>query len=161
MKKGNFLYHTVPYHTIPYHTIPYHTIPAIISVILYYCFICEPTKPLLLNHVGDLRNGTIPGTPLLQQTIRTLAHGVYNVTGGAVHIGFLGNGHVTKVIGVTANDTDPGPVYTSGAQPFNSNFASILFELRQAKKKLLTNLQDSRRYGYSRIRKDNYLRQTN
>jgi hypothetical protein len=95
---------------------------------------------------------------LLQQTqtIRTLAHGIYNVTGGAVHIGFLGNGHVT------ANDTDPGPVYTSGAQPFNSNFASILLELRQAKqKKLLTNLQDSRRYGYGRIWRDNYLRQTN
>lgn len=79
-----------------------------------------------------MRNGTIPRTPLLQpgQIIRTLAHGTYNVTGGVVQIGNLANGNITKVIGIAANGNHPGINYIPGNQPFNRNFASILFELR-------------------------------
>lgn len=89
---------------------------------------------MLCDCVGDLRNGTIPRTPLLQpgQTIRSLPHGVYNVTGGMVQIGNLAGGNVTKVIGIVANGNPPGLNYTPGTQPFNSNFASVLFELREA-----------------------------
>ena len=46
-------------------------------------------------------------------------------------IGYLGRGHVTKVIGIAAMG-DSGLTYVTGTQPFNSNFASILFELREA-----------------------------
>jgi len=91
--------------------------------------------PLLCDHVGDLQNGTIARTPLLQQgqTIKTLAHGTHNVTGGFVQIGNLGSGNITKVIGIAPNGNPPaGLVYTPGTQPFNGNFASILFELREA-----------------------------
>ncbi len=91
--------------------------------------------PLLCDHVGDLQDGTIARTPLLQQgqTIKTLAHGTYNVTGGIVEIGRLGNGHVTKVIGIAAQGIPANTLtYTPNTQPFNENFASILFELRAA-----------------------------
>lgn len=60
----------------------------------------------MFNHVGDLTKGTIPKTGLLQpgQTIKTLPHGTYNVTGGLVHIAYLGNGNVTKVISIYPHD---------------------------------------------------------
>lgn len=91
--------------------------------------------PLLCDHISDLRNGTIVRTPLLQpgQTIRTLAHGTYNVTGGLVQIDNLGDGKITKVIGIVVNGNLPATfVYTPGTQPYNGNFASVLFELREA-----------------------------
>lgn len=110
------------------------TIFCILFFISYYF-----SSPLYCDHVGDLGNGTIPRTPLLQsgQTIRTLAHGTYNVTGGFVDIGNLGSGIVTKVIGVCPNSIVTTPLaniltWTPGTQPFNSEFASILFELREA-----------------------------
>ncbi len=86
-----------------------------------------------LSHVEKLQTGIIPRTPLLQpgQTIRNLAHGIYNVTVGTVTISYLGDGHVTKVIGIAAIG-DTGLIYVPGTQPFNSYFASILFELREA-----------------------------
>lgn len=65
------------------------------------------------------------------QTLKTLPHGVYNVTGGVVQIGNLGGGHVTKVIGIAAHG-DTGLIYTPVTQPFNRNFSSIFFELRVA-----------------------------
>lgn len=91
--------------------------------------------PLLCDHVGDLQDGTIARTPLLQQgqTIKTLAHGTYNVTGGIVEIGHLGNGQVTKVIGISAQGIPANTfTYTPGTQPYNKNFASILFYLNYA-----------------------------
>lgn len=93
----------------------------------------EISGPLLCDHVGDLQDGTIARTPLLLQgqTIKTLAHATYNVTGGIVEIGYLGDGHVTKVIGIAADGNPENPVtYTPNTQPLNRNFASILFELR-------------------------------
>lgn len=99
------------------------------------------SEPLLCDHVGDLRNGTIARTPLLQpgQTIKTLAHGTYNVTGGLVQIGNLGNGNITKVIGISPGGNPPATfLYTPGNQPFNGNFASILFELREAGQKTVS-----------------------
>lgn len=50
-----------------------------------------------------------------------------------MQIGHLGGSKVTKVIGIVVNDNIPANFsYTPGVQPFNSNFASILFELREA-----------------------------
>lgn len=89
----------------------------------------------------DLQNGTIPRTPLLQQgqTIKTLPHGTYNVTDGLVQIGYLGNGTVTKVIGISANG-NPSPIFTYAAnnQPYNTNFACILYELYEAGQKTIS-----------------------
>ena len=102
---------------------------------MYIYITANISGPLLCDHVDDLREGRIPRTPLLQagQTIKTLAHGIYNVTSGAVQIGNLGNGIVTKVIGILPNgDLNPGFTYAPGCQPFNRSFASILFELREA-----------------------------
>lgn len=89
--------------------------------------------PLLCDHFDDLSNGTINRNHLLLpgQTIKTLPHGSYRVTGGLVHIGHLGGGHVTKVIGITV-DGNTGVNYIPGTQPFNRNFASVLYELLQA-----------------------------
>lgn len=104
----------------------------IITICIYYinASLCDVQY---CDHVDDLLNGTIPRTPLLQQgeTIKDLPHGVYRVTGGVVHIGNLGNGHVTKIIGIAAQGVT-GLTYTPGTQPYNRNFASILFELREA-----------------------------
>ena len=85
--------------------------------------------------VDDLNNGTIARTPLLEQgqTIRTLPHGVYPVTGGHVHIGYLGNGKVTKIIGITANgNMSPTFTYVANTQPFNRNIACIFYKIRGA-----------------------------
>ena len=110
------------------------------SILLLICLNISAvvSEPLLCDHVGDLRNGTIARTPLLQpgQTIKTLPHGTYNVTGGLVEIGNLANGNVTKVIGINPHGIPPaGFHYTPGIQPYNRNFASILFELRDAGQK--------------------------
>lgn len=58
------------------------------------------------SFVQDMDNGVIARTPLLQpgETIETLTHGTYRVTGGYVNIGFLGKGIVTKVIGIMVDD---------------------------------------------------------
>ncbi len=77
------------------------------------------SEPLLCDHVGDLRNGTIARTSLLQpgETIKTLPHGTYNVTGGLVQIGNLGNGNITKVIGIAPHGIPPATfTYTPGIQ---------------------------------------------
>ena len=116
------------------------TIVCYITIFFIVCFIsCYSSSPVYCDHVGDLQSGVIPRTPLLQpgQTIRTLPHGTYNVTGGSVQIGNLGSGNVTKVIGVcpySANTTAQANMITwvLGTQPYNSEFASILFELKQA-----------------------------
>ena len=76
-------------------------------------------------------------------TIKTLAHPTYNVTGGLVQIGNLGSGNVTKVIGVYANSFATTPAastltWVAGTQPYNSEFASILFELREAGQKAVS-----------------------
>lgn len=103
--------------------------------IIIYVYIQHDKPVLLCDHFDDLSNGTINRTPLLQpgQTIRTLPHGSYPVTGGQVHIGHLGNGHVTKVIGITVNGHS-GINYIQGTQPFNRNYGSVLYELLQAGK---------------------------
>ena len=48
-----------------------------------------------------------------------------------MYISNLGKGHVTKVRSFAAKG-DLGLIYTPGYQPFNKNFAYILFELREA-----------------------------
>lgn len=102
-------------------------------MIIHICIKANWFQCVYCDHVDNLLDGTIPRTPLLQlgQTIKNLPHGAYDVTGGVVHIGNLGGGHVTKIIGIAAQG-DTGLTYTPGTQPFNRNFASILFELREA-----------------------------
>ena len=121
----------------------------IVCAIIFFSFLFFISfyfsSPLLCDHVGDLQNGVIPRTPLLQpgQTLRTLPHGTYNVTGGIVQIGNLGSGNVTKVIGVCPNSASTTPLpnmltWVLGTQPYNSEFASILFELREAGQKRIS-----------------------
>lgn len=99
------------------------------------------SNPLLLDSfVSDMNNGVIPRTPLLQhgQNIATLPHGLHRVTGGYVSVGFLPKGHVTKIIGVMVDQyptTLNGWNYHHGNQPFNMNFAKVLYELHAAGKK--------------------------
>ena len=106
-------------------------------IFIYFAACCYFAEPHLCEGLTDcLGDGRVPRTPLLQpgggQTIRTLAHGTYNVTGGVLQIGNLGNGHVTKIIGMAANGHNNMGLYTPGNQPFNQNFASVLYEVREA-----------------------------
>jgi len=87
--------------------------------------------------LDDLKDGTIQRIPLLQhgQTIKTMPHGLYPVTGGGLQIGNVGNGKVTKIIGMFGNDVPDSLEnfqYAPGRQPFNRNFACVLFEMREA-----------------------------
>ncbi len=110
----------------------------LIELFLYAYISAEIYGPLLCEHVDDLRDGTIARTPLLQQgqTIKTLAHGTYNVTGGTVEIGYLGGGKVTKIVGITAYGNIPNTfTYTPNTQPFNGNLASVFYEMREAGQK--------------------------
>lgn len=113
----------------------------LIILILFIIYIYFTATVAYAECVDDLQDGTIPRTPLLQQgqSIKTLPHGIYNVTGGTVQIGYLGNGSVTKVIGISANG-NPSPLfnYTPNNQPYNTNFASILYELREAGQKTIS-----------------------
>ena len=112
----------------------------ICSIIVFY--INNTPKVCLMEGMeltDKLENGTINRTPLLQpgQTIKTLPHGRHNVTGGWIEIGFLGKGHVTKVIGFGVHGISP-VAYIEGSQPFNTNFACVLYELNEAGHKYLT-----------------------
>lgn len=90
--------------------------------------------PLLTE---QLDTGVIVRNLLLQpgQVIQDLNHGIHTVTEGAVHIGFLGEGTVTKVIGIMVDNsptTTESWQYNPINQPFNRNFACVLYELKQA-----------------------------
>lgn len=86
-----------------------------------------------------MNNGNIARTHLSPggAAIRTLEHGWHPVTGGLVNIGYLGNGTVSKITGILVHnqpDTVEGFNYVPFNQPFNRNFASVLFEIRAAGK---------------------------
>ena len=80
-------------------------------------------------------NGTLGRIPLVQagQTFRDLMPGTYIVTGGYVHIGYSGNGNTIRVIGIYVNDL-PYNIESYNPNNFhiNRNFASVLYELKQA-----------------------------
>lgn len=85
-------------------------------------------------------SGAIARTPLLQpgQTLASLQLGLYRVTGGYVNVGYLSQGTVIKIIGVMLDQyptTLAGLDYQHGKQPFNKNFAKVLYELNAAGKK--------------------------
>ena len=108
-------------------------------LLLFFCItiwvFLELQTPIKCDSlVEQLQNGSIARTPLLQpgQTIADLPHGAHNVTGGIVNIGNLGNGTVSKVIGINPLGSNPHISYVPGTQPYNQNFGSILFELKQA-----------------------------
>jgi len=78
-----------------------------ISIAIIIIIIVVYSPPVYADSfVQDMDNGVIARTPLLQpgQTIETLPHGSYQVTGGIVNIGFLGKGNVTKVIGIMVDN---------------------------------------------------------
>lgn len=83
-------------------------------------------------------------TVLIQQpgqTVKTLAHGPHPVTGGEVHVGFMGSGHVTIITGITVDNcpaTPNGWIYRVANQPFNKNFAKVLYEIRAAGQQTLS-----------------------
>lgn len=102
--------------------------------IIFLTFIFYINADITYNDtISDLRNGIIARTPLLQngQTLANLPHGWHRVTGGLIHVGYLGNGSVTKMVGIVV-DNAGNWVYTPANQPFNRNFACVLFEMREA-----------------------------
>lgn len=78
----------------------------IMVIILFIILVIFSQDAYAESFVQDMDNGVIDRTPLLQpgQTIGNLPHGLYQVTGGYVNIGYLGKGKVTKVIGILVND---------------------------------------------------------
>lgn len=91
----------------------------------------------IFNLFDSLQTGSITRTPLLGagQVIQDLSHGLHSVTGGHVRIGFLGNGTVTKVIGIMVDNyptTLQEWTYNPSNRLFNRNFACVLYELKQA-----------------------------
>lgn len=79
----------------------------LIVTVTYITISCMFSQPVYAESLTDLlENGTINRIPLVQagQTFHSLPHGLYQVTGGYVNIGFLGKGHVTKVIGILVNN---------------------------------------------------------
>lgn len=110
--------------------------------LIVYIFLCIFFAREAQTFVEEMANGIINRTPLLHkrnpgQTIQDLAHGTYTVIGGHVSIGYLGNGNVTKIIGIIV-DGMPNNLnnwtYAVGNQPFKRNFAFVLYELRAAGK---------------------------
>lgn len=114
-----------------------------------------------MSLVDLLDSGAIQRTPLLQQnqSIRTMAHAVYfffikkKITRGYIELGYLGSGHITKIIGIYVDGTPQFIGHnmlkmnlTQGNQPFNSNFAKVIYEIRAARQSNLSNsvLQNTR-----------------
>lgn len=83
-------------------------------------------------------NNTIARMPIQiggGQRIRDLQPGWHQVRGGLVNFAFMGNGNVLRVIGITLDNlaqTVEGWTYHLGNQPFNTNLAKVLYELRAA-----------------------------
>lgn len=93
----------------------------------------------MASFVEDMNNNVIPRTPLLQlnQIFRDLNPGVYQVTDGRIHVGYLGKDQTLKIVGVMV-DGFPERLelwnYQQGNQPFNTNFTKVLYEMRTAGK---------------------------
>ena len=112
----------------------------ILFFIFFLVIACLFSKPLLCeSFVSEMENGTIARTHLLQpgQTLATLQPNTYRVTGGYVSVGYLPRGSVIKILGVMVDNfptTLAGWDYQQGNQPFNKNFAKVLYELNAAGK---------------------------
>lgn len=122
----------------------------LLAYVIIHSFFSNPLR--LESFTNDMNNGVIPRTPLLQhgQTIPTLPHGLHRVTGGYVSVGFLPRGHVTKILGIMVDQyptTLNGWNYNHGNQPFNMNFAKVLYELHAAGKRTCS--YTSLDYAYS------------
>ena len=86
-----------------------------------------------------MHNGVIPRTRLLQpgQSIANLPHGWHDVTGGRIKVGLLPSGNVPRILGIMVDGyptTPNGWIYHQGNQPFNRNFAKVLYEVYAAGK---------------------------
>lgn len=78
-----------------------------------------------------MSNGTINRS----QTIKTLAHGLHNVTRGTIEIGYSGDATVTKTIGIGVNDfftIQENVQYSPDNGLFKLNLTSVLYEIRSA-----------------------------
>ena len=133
----NLVIKYIPFKTFFYKTIIviFYIIIMVVIITMYHLYFGP--EVYAQTFTDTMENGTVNRTPLVQpgQTFRNLAHGTYPVTGGHVNIGFLGGGTVTKVIGIMVNNypaTVQGFNYAPCNQPFNHNFASVLYELRHA-----------------------------
>ena len=110
------------------------------SVLTYLALTYFYLKPIHCeSFVSEMDRGVIPRTPLLQpgQTLANLQPGTYRVTGGYITVGFLPRGNVMKMLGVMVDgypNTLAGWDYQHGHQPFNMNFAKVLYEFRAAGK---------------------------
>ena len=133
-----------------------YAIILIASILIFLIFIFSYfSSPLLCDSFGwSMENGHIGRTviPLKKgQTIADLTAGLYPVTGGNVMLGYVGKGDVVRVIGVMVEGCPTRVedwVYTFGNQPFNTNFAKVLYELREANQQYISyKLLD---YHYSR-----------
>ena len=122
-------------------------------IIFYLVVICFFTEPLYAeSFTSEMDRGAIARIPLLQpgQTWANVQPGLHRVTGGHVNVGFLPHGTVKKVIGVMVDNyptTLAGWDYQQGNQPFNKNFAKVLYELHAAGKKTCS--YTSLDYAYS------------
>jgi hypothetical protein len=111
------------------------------ALLLIYMYRLYYSMPILLeSFVESMQNGTITRTSItLQpgQQIKDLTEGWYPVTGGSVKLGYTRNGTVLRVVGILVDNlpqTFAEWTYHKGNQPFNANFAKVLFELREAGK---------------------------
>ena len=110
------------------------------------------------SFVDQLDSGAMQRTPLLQgnQSIRTIANAVYKVTGGYIELGYLGNGQITRIVGIYVDNTPQFVGHnmlqmglTQGNKPFNSNFAKVIYKMRTAGQLNLSHsaLQNARNGG--------------
>ena len=120
----------------PFLSFIYYLILTVVFITIYI-YVLVGTVHAEERHVDLLKDGSIDRIPLVQpgQTFRDIAHGWHQVTGGYVNTGVLGHGSTTRVIGTVVIDNKAlvkNCNYIPGNQPFNRNFASILYELKEA-----------------------------
>jgi hypothetical protein len=90
-------------------------------------------------------SGVIDRLTLLKpgQTINSLEHGIYYVTGGCIEIGHSVSGNVTKIVGISINDfcdVQNNISYSPQNARFNRNLASVLYEVRSAGHKTISSI---------------------
>lgn len=107
----------------------------IVFILIIYIYIMNITVAYAEGITDELESGSIPRTPLFQpgQHIDNVNTGMYQVTGGAIQLGNVGNGTFTKVIGVVINGSvfdSTYSVYNPDNVEFNRNFAKVIYEMR-------------------------------
>lgn len=108
----------------------------ILGITIYYYF--NMTVAEAESFTNSMSKGIIPRIPisLYQQRgvtlISELPEGRYAVTGGSIELAYVERYKVVKVVSILVNDVSTDTSYRYGNQPFNLNFAKVLYELRAA-----------------------------